>query len=112
MVAGEVGSVRRPLWKRGVRRVLKRLLAWRYRGFRPEAQPAHWRRVGGLRLRVLPSVFDPALHFTSGFLAAYLRRPGVIRPGAQVLDLGTGSGIAAITAARAGAGAVCAVDLN
>jgi release factor glutamine methyltransferase len=91
---------------------MKRALAWRYRHFRPGAEPERWVRVAGLRLQVLPEVFNPALHFTSGFLAETLRRPGLVPPGGTVLDLGTGSGIAAIAAAQAGAGRVVAVDLN
>jgi release factor glutamine methyltransferase len=92
--------------------VLKRALAWRYRRFRPGSEPERWVRVAGLRLQVLPEVFNPALHFTSGWMAAMVRRPGLIPPGSAVLDLGTGSGIAAIAAAQAGAGRVVAVDLN
>src|SRR5689334_23436899 len=102
----------RPVWKRAAGRVLKRALNWRYRHFRPGSEPERWVRVAGLRLRVLPEVFNPALHFTSGFFAETLRRPGLIPPGGAVLDLGTGSGIAAIAAAQAGAGRVVAVDSN
>lgn len=102
----------RPVWKRAAGRVLKRALAWRYRRFRPGGEPERWVRVAGLRLRVLPEVFNPAIHFTSGFLAETLRRPGLIPQGGTVLDMGTGSGIAAIAAARAGAGRVVAVDSN
>jgi methylase of polypeptide subunit release factors len=65
-----------------------------------------------MRLRVASGVFDPGIHFTSAFLAQYLGRPGVISPTDHVLDVGTGSGIAAIAAARAGASHVVAVDVN
>jgi methylase of polypeptide subunit release factors len=68
--------------------------------------------VAGLHLRVLPGVFDPAPHFTSGALAEKLKQPGVMRPGARVLDIGTGSGILAVAAVLAGAGDVLAVDVN
>ena len=102
----------RPVWKRAAGQVLKRALAWRYRHFQPGGEPERWTQVAGLRLRVLPQVFNPGLHFTSGFLAAFLARPGVVPPGGAVLDMGTGSGVAAIAAARAGAGRVVAVDLN
>src|SRR5215212_4952583 len=112
MQIGVGGGGARPVWKRAAGRVLKRALNWRFRHFRPGAEPARWTRVAGFRLRVLPQVFNPGLHFTSGFLAGYLGRPGVVPPGGAVLDMGTGSGIAALAAARAGAGRVVAVDLN
>ncbi|HKP54297.1 MAG TPA: methyltransferase [Chloroflexia bacterium] len=102
----------RPAWKRALGFVLKRGIGWRFRHFDPNRQPERWVRVAGLRLRVLPGVFNPALHFTSAFLADYLRRPVVIKSGSSVLDLGTGTGIAAIASARAGAGRVVAIDIN
>src|SRR6476659_2132220 len=108
----ETSVAAQPEWKRTARRVLKRLIAWRYRRFQPEREPARWARVAGLRLWVGPGVFNPGLHFTSAFLARTLARPGVVPRGGAVCDLGTGSGIAAIAAARAGAGRVVATDLN
>lgn len=95
-----------------LRRVLKLVIGWRFRRFDPNQQPARWVHVAGLRLRVLPGVFNPALHFTSLFLAEYLRRPNVIKPNSLVLDLGTGAGIAAIAAAQSGAARVLATDIN
>src|SRR5690349_15263146 len=84
MVTAERERRARPVWKRAAGRVLKRALNWRYRHFRPGSEPERWVRVAGLRLRVLPEVFNPALHFTSGFFAATLRRPGLIPPGGAV----------------------------
>ena len=101
-----------PAHKRLARRVLKRIVAWRYRHFRLDAEPARWVRVAGWRLRIAPTVFNPGIYFTSGFLARYLARPGVVPRGGAVLDLGTGSGIMALVAARSGAGRVVATDLN
>ena len=60
---------------------------------------------GGAALAGVAEVFNPALHFTSGFLAETLRRPGLVPPGGAVLDLGTGSGIAAIAAGLGARGA-------
>ncbi len=52
--------------------------------------------------------FGTGLHPTTQMCLAALEE--LIRPGAQVLDMGTGSGILAITAAKLGAGRVLAVD--
>jgi methylase of polypeptide subunit release factors len=103
---------RRPWWKHAAGRALKRGLAWRYRHFRPDSEPPRWARVAGLRLHVDRAVFNPEMHFTSGFLAGYLARPDVVSPGGRVLDMGTGSGVGAIAAARAAAGPAVAVDIN
>lgn len=64
----------------------------------------------------LPVIVDPGLAFGTGLhpttrlcleLAAEL-----LRPGEAVLDLGTGSGILAMAAARLGAGSVLALDID
>ena len=102
----------RPLWRRIFRRAGKLWLDWRYRGFDPGAQPERRVTVAGLHLRVLSGVFNPALHFTSGALAELLKKPGVVKQGARVLDIGTGSGILAIASVLAGGGRVVAVDVN
>ncbi|HYF62284.1 MAG TPA: HemK2/MTQ2 family protein methyltransferase [Herpetosiphonaceae bacterium] len=67
-------------------------------------------RIAGRPLVILPEVFNPALFFSSDLLAALLDR-GAIPAGARVLDLGTGSGVLAVCAARV-AGEVAAVDIN
>src|SRR6476469_10674989 len=85
-----------------LRRLARRILRWRYRNFRPDSQPEQSVRVGGLQLRVLPGVFSPALHFTSRVFARFLSQPGVVPEDSSVLDLGTGSGLLAIVAARSG----------
>lgn len=66
-------------------------------------------RVAGLSLRVDPQVFDPGLHFSSKILARYLMQLDLT--GRRLLDMGTGSGIIGITAAKNGA-TVTAVDVN
>jgi release factor glutamine methyltransferase len=95
-----------------LRRLARRLLRWRYRNFRPESQRERTVRVAGLQLLVLPGVFSPALHFTSRVFARFLSRLGAIPRGGTVLDLGTGTGVLAIVAARSGAARVVAVDIN
>lgn len=75
----------------------------RYDDFRVE-------RVLGTPLLVTPSVFNPLLPRTGAFLAS--RLDAQVVPGdAEVLDMGTGSGVCAIFAARH-ARRVVAVDLN
>jgi len=64
----------------------------------------------GLPLVVLPGVLNPALFRTSGVVLDALHG-GAVPAGATVLDLGTGSGVLAVAAART-ARSVVAVDLN
>lgn len=61
-----------------------------------------------MRLLTVPGVFTPVSD--SRMLAAQLVER--MRPGASVLDPFTGSGILAISAARAGAGDVVAIDVS
>jgi release factor glutamine methyltransferase len=62
-----------------------------------------------VRLLPLPGVFQP--HSDSLMLAAYLRRERIER-GTSVLDLCTGSGVLAVTAALRGVSLVTAVDIS
>jgi methylase of polypeptide subunit release factors len=66
--------------------------------------------AAGFRLLVRPTVFHPRYFITSEFLAAYVDRLDLA--GARVADIGTGSGILALAAARAGATDVVALDIN
>jgi HemK-related putative methylase len=75
----------------------------RYDDFRLE-------RVRGVPLVVLPSVFNPKLPRTGAFLAQHLDSQ-LIAGDADVLDMGTGSGVCAVFAARY-ARRVVAVDVN
>jgi release factor glutamine methyltransferase len=67
-------------------------------------------RVAGQPLVVLPQVLNPRLFESGAFLARSLG-PALIGPGAAVLDMGSGSGVGAVFAAR-WAGRVVAVDCN
>ena len=66
-------------------------------------------QIDGLELVVLPDVFNPAVFRTSPLLAEAIAANVV--SGLRVLDVGTGSGVAAIRAAACGA-QVTAVDIN
>jgi methylase of polypeptide subunit release factors len=66
--------------------------------------------VAGLRLRVPPTVFHPRFCLSSKCFAEFLG--GLDLHGKRVADIGTGSGILALAAARAGAVAVLALDIN
>jgi release factor glutamine methyltransferase len=67
-------------------------------------------RVAGFRLTVRPTVFHPRYFLTSAFFAKFLSGMDLI--GKRVADVGTGSGILALAAARAGAASVVALDIN
>jgi release factor glutamine methyltransferase len=67
-------------------------------------------RVAGFRLTVGPTVFHPRCFLTSKFFASFLG--GLELKGKRVADVGTGSGILALAAARAGAANVIAIDIN
>jgi HemK-related putative methylase len=75
----------------------------RYDDFRVE-------RVRGLTFLVLPSVFNPKVPRTGEFLAAQIDSR-LVSSDTDVLDMGTGSGVAAVFAARH-AKRVVAVDIN
>ena len=75
----------------------------RYDDFRVE-------QVCGARFIVMPSVFNPKSTRTGAFLAAQID-PGPVQSYWEVLDMGTGSGVGAVVAARH-ACRVVAVDIN
>jgi release factor glutamine methyltransferase len=75
----------------------------RYDDFRME-------RIQGMSILVTPSVLNPKVTRTGAFFASCIDARSVLA-GADVLDMGTGSGVCAIAAARY-ARRVVAVDIN
>jgi release factor glutamine methyltransferase len=67
-------------------------------------------RVHGLPLLVMPSVFNPKLLRTGEFFASHIKSQPM-QPDCEVLDMGTGSGVCALFAARQ-VRRVVAVDIN
>jgi methylase of polypeptide subunit release factors len=67
-------------------------------------------RAAGFRLTVRPTVFHPRYFISSESFAEFIDRLDL--RGKRVIDVGTGSGILALAAARAGAEYVVAADIN
>jgi len=67
----------------------------------------HKVRISGRAYEISENVFNPKYYFTSRFMAQHI----MVTPEDKVLDMGTGSGIQAITSGQSGA-QVTAVDIN
>jgi release factor glutamine methyltransferase len=67
-------------------------------------------RAAGFRLTVRPTVFHPRWFVSSEYFAEFIEQLDL--RGEWVIDVGTGSGILALAAARAGAEYVVAADIN
>jgi methylase of polypeptide subunit release factors len=66
--------------------------------------------AAGFRLVVRPTVFHPRYFLTSEYFARFIDRLDLA--GKTVVEVGTGSGVLALAAARAGAVRVVAIDIN
>src|SRR5579862_7657236 len=106
-VADSLRSLRFPF----IARLLGKALALSYRlTGKDRYDDFRMERVHGALFVVIPSVFNPKTPRSGEFLAAQLD-PRLVPPDAEVLDMGTGSGVCAIFAARH-ARRVVAVDIN
>ena len=110
IVAGRPG-IRAIAQPSALRLLWRFVLRWRFRLFQRHRMGRRVvEKVVGRTVVVLPQVFNPRLFRTGAFLARTLDA-ALIPPGAQVLDMGTGTGIGAIVAAQ-WADHVDAVDIN
>jgi HemK-related putative methylase len=109
-VRSPADSVRPPRFPR-LTRVIGKAMAFAYRiAGKDRYDDFRLERVRGVPLVVLPSVFNPKLPRTGAFLATHID-PRLVAGDADVLDMGTGSGVCAVFAARH-ARRVVAVDVN
>jgi methylase of polypeptide subunit release factors len=93
-------------WRRGLRATIH-FLSYH---FILKRRTTRRTRAAGFRMIVRPTVFHPRYFITSEFFAAFIGRLDL--NGKRVADVGTGSGILALAAARAGAAKVTAIDVN
>jgi release factor glutamine methyltransferase len=100
-----------PLHLAVVREWLGKVIHWQHRLFhRKRYSGAVLERVDGIPLLVTPGVLNPRLMRSGAFFASRLG-PELIGADADVLDMGTGSGVCALAAARH-ARSVVAVDIS
>lgn len=67
-------------------------------------------RIAGFELTIRPTVYDPRYYRAPAYFAEFIG--GLNLSGKTVADVGTGSGLQALAAARAGASSVVAIDVN
>ena len=92
------------------RRLFRRVVHFFCYNFLMQRRRATVTQAAGFRLLVRPTVFHPRFFVTSEFFAGFIGELDL--RGKRVLDIGTGSGILALAAARSGAKLVIAVDIN
>lgn len=92
------------------RRIFRKLVHFFSYHFIIDRNRTAFTEVAGLRLKVGPGVFHPKIFLTSEFFAKFLQRQDL--QGRSVVEVGTGSGILALSAAKAGAASVLALDIN
>jgi release factor glutamine methyltransferase len=92
------------------RRALRRILHFLSYHFVLARRHNQVTRAAGFLLTVRPTVFHPRYFLSSEYFAAFIS--GLDLRGKRVADAGTGTGILALAAARAGAAHVIATDIN
>jgi HemK-related putative methylase len=92
-------------------RLLGKAMAWGYRLIgKDRYDDFRLERIDGLPFMVTPSVFNPKVPRTGRFFASHIDTR-LVSAETEVLDMGTGSGVCAVFAARH-ARRVVAVDIN
>jgi release factor glutamine methyltransferase len=102
---GRAGTAHGPL-RRFVRAFIH---FWSYHLFLKHRRTAVT-RVAGFQLTVPPTVFHPKVFLTSKYFAGFIGSLDL--EGKSVAEVGCGSGILSLAAARAGAARVVAIDIN
>jgi release factor glutamine methyltransferase len=93
-----------------VRRLLREVIHFFSYHFILARRSTRQARAAGFRFVVRPTVFHPRFFLTSEYFAAFIDRLDL--KGKTVAEVGTGSGILSLAAARAGAARVVASDIN
>ncbi|MBX9777547.1 MAG: methyltransferase [Xanthobacteraceae bacterium] len=92
------------------RRALRRAIHFASYNFVLNRRSTRTVRADGFRLVVRPTVFHPRYFVASEYFSRFVTQLNL--RDLNVLDVGTGTGIIALSAARAGAANVVAVDIN
>ena len=92
------------------RRALRRAIHFASYNFVLNRRSTRTVRADGFRLTVRPTVFHPRYFVASEYFSRFVTQLNL--RDLNVLDVGTGTGIIALSAARAGAANVVAVDIN
>lgn len=92
------------------RRMFRKFAHWASYNFILSSKRTRNVTIGDLRLTIPPAVFHPGIFVTSRMFANYVRCQSF--RGLTVAEIGTGSGILALSAACAGASKVVALDIN